>query len=472
MNKPIDIEAELARIKRERQKREGLDNNDPRADARGEPDNPFTEDALALRFSERHEDDLRYIATKGTWLKWDGARWYSEATYLAFDLARKSCRADAQAFGNGKSPPQVYSAKTIAAVERMAKADRRQATTIEQWDAKDFAFSAELATFDLLTGSAYVPRPSDYITKKATCHCAGPGTPHPAWTAFLERIAPNPELRAFLRRFVGYSLTGATTEHKFVFAYGTGANGKSTFINTIAAIMGDYATIADVGTFIASNTERHPTDVAKLHGYRLVVAQETEKGRRWDETKIKSMTGGDRMTARFMRCDFFDFIPKFKLWIVGNHKPRLDNVDEAMRRRMLLVPFTVQIPAEERDTDLPEKLKAEWPAILRWALDGCLEWQRIGLDPPAIVTEATDEYFEDQDTTRQWLEDCTTDAGPFAFTPTAQLFTSWREWCTERNLQPGTGQAFTDGLADRGYVRKRGTGGGRGFRNLSLKNGT
>jgi P4 family phage/plasmid primase-like protien len=235
------------------------------------------------------------------------------------------------------------------------------------------------------------------------------------------------------------------------------------------SLMGDYATIADVGTFIASNTERHPTDVAKLHGYRLVVAQETEKGRRWDETKIKSMTGGDRMTARFMRCDFFDFIPKFKLWIVGNHKPRLDNVDEAMRRRMLLVPFTVQIPAEERDTDLPEKLKAEWPAILRWALDGCLEWQRIGLDPPAIVTEATDEYFEDQDTTRQWLEDCTTDAGPFAFTPTAQLFTSWREWCTERNLQPGTGQAFTDGLADRGYVRKRGTGGGRGFRNLSLK---
>ena len=129
------------------------------------------------------------------------------------------------------------------------------------------------------------------------------------------------------------------------------------------------------------HTERHPTDVAKLHGYRLVVAQETEKGRRWDETKIKSMTGGDKMTARFMRCDFFDFVPKFKLWIVGNHKPRLDNVDEAMRRRMLLVPFLVQIPAEERDPDLTEKLKAEWPAILRWCIDGCLEWQRTGSGP-------------------------------------------------------------------------------------------
>jgi putative DNA primase/helicase len=291
-----------------------------------EPDNPFTEDALALRFSERHKDDLRYIAIKGVWLKWDGTRWYTEATHLAFDLARRSCRDDAQTFGNGKVPSQVYSAKVIAAVERMAKADRRQATTVEQWDAADFVFNADQSTFDLLTGDSYAPRPSDYITKRAACSCAPPGSPHPVWTAFLERIAPDPELRAFLQRFVGYSLTGATAEHKFVFAYGTGSNGKSTFINTLSAILDDYATVADVGTFIASNTERHPTDVAKLHGYRLVVAQETEKGRRWDETKIKTMTGGDRMTARFMRQDFFDFVPRFKLWIVGNHKPRLDNV--------------------------------------------------------------------------------------------------------------------------------------------------
>jgi putative DNA primase/helicase len=428
----------------------------------------LTEDALALRFSERHADDLRYIATKGTWLKWDGARWYPEATHMAFDLARQSCRADAQAYGNGRPPNSVYSAKTIAAVERMAKADRRQASTIEEFDANDSIFNAKTATFDLQTGDSYEPRPDDYITKKSE-PCAPPDTPHPVWTAFLDRIAPDPELRAFLQRFIGYSLTGHTSEHKFVFAYGTGANGKSTFINTITAILGDYAAVADVGTFIAAATERHPTDVAKLHGYRLVVAQETEKGRRWDETKIKSMTGGDRMTARFMRCDFFDFVPKFKLWIVGNHKPRLDNVDEAMRRRMLLVPFTVQIPPEERDPDLPAKLKAEWPAILRWAIDGSLEWQRIGLAPPKIVTEATDEYFDDQDTVKQWLEDRIEDAGPHAFTAAKELFASWKLWCDERNHRPGTSHALSEALTDRGHVRKRQHGGIRGFRNLVMK---
>jgi putative DNA primase/helicase len=325
------------------------------------------------------------------------------------------------------------------------------------------------ATLDLRVGVGRSPKPEDMITKKGGCACAAAGTPHPLWSAFLERGAPDPELRAFLKRFCGYCCTGLTIEQKFVFAYGTGANGKSTFINTIAAILGDYATVADVGTFIASNTERHPTDVAKLHGCRLVIAQETERGRRWDETKIKSMTGGDKMTARFMRCDFFDFVPKFKLWIVGNHKPRLDNVDEAMRRRMLLVPFLVQIPAEERDPDLAAKLKAEGPAILRWMIDGCLEWQQVGLAPPKTVTDATEEYFNDQDVVKQWLEDCTEDGGPFAFTATSQIFASWKAWCDERNLKAGSGNVLSDVLVERGFTRKRSTGGVRGFRNLVLK---
>jgi P4 family phage/plasmid primase-like protien len=438
----------------------------PAADA----EDPLTEDALALRFSERHQHDLRYVEVKGQWYKWDGSRWLPEQTLLAFDLVRDSCRSDAEDFGNGKPPAKLYSAKTIAAVERLAKADRRQSATLEQFDANDWLFNAN-ETIDLRTGIGCSPRPEDYITKKAGCDVAPVGTRHPLWSDFLDRITGgNIALQQFLQRYAGYCLTGDTSQHVFVFAYGTGANGKSTYINTIARIFGDYATIADVGTFIASNTERHPTDVAKLHGHRLAIAQETQSGRRWDEAKIKSMTGGDKMTARFMRQDYFDFKPKFKLFITGNHKPHLENVDEAIRRRMLLVPFTVQIPPDERDPQLADKLMAQGPAILRWCIDGCLDWQQHGLMPPAVVTEATDAYFDDQDTIGQWLDDCTEDGGSLAVTPAKKLFASWKNWTDERGLVTGSMKALSEALTDKGYEQKR-TERARGFKRLTLKSG-
>ena len=326
------------------------------------------------------------------------------------------------------------------------------------------------ATFDLRTGIGRAPDPIDYITKKTACRCAPAGTPHPLWTAFLDRVtAGDGELQDFLQRYIGYCCTGFTSEHVFVFAYGTGANGKSTFINTVRGILGDYATVAAMETFLASNTEHHPTDLAKLHGARLVIAQETQKGRRWDETKIKALTGGDKISARFMRQDFFDFVPTFKLFICGNHKPRLTSVDEAIRRRLLLVPFIVQIPAAERDPLLPEKLKAEWPAILRWIFDGCLEWQRIGLEPPTIVRDATDEYFAEQDTSQQWLDECTEDAGDLAFTRTAELFASWKTWCEARNIKPGSERTLAEALRDKGFLKKRNSVGQQGFRNIVPK---
>jgi putative DNA primase/helicase len=286
-----------------------------------------------------------------------------------------------------------------------------------------------MATYDLRTGIGRTPDPLDYITKKTACRIAPPGSPHPLWDKFLDRVTNHDsELQGFLRRWCGYCATGITTEHVFVFCYGTGANGKSTFVNTIRAILGGYAVIADISTFLDTKSERHPTDLAKLHGARLVVAIETEKGRRWSEAKIKALTGGDKITARFMRQDFFDFTPKFKLLISGNHKPRLSSVDEAIKRRLLLVPFTVQIPPAERDKDLADKLKAEWPAILRWMMDGCLEWQRGGLAPPKIVLDATDDYFGEQDNLQQWVDECTTDAGAFAITRLKELFASCAAW--------------------------------------------
>jgi putative DNA primase/helicase len=328
----------------------------------------------------------------------------------------------------------------------------------------------EPATFDMHTGTSRAPDPLDYITKKTACACAPPGTPHPLWDAFMGRItASDGELQAFLRRFVGYCCTGCTHEHVFVFAYGTGANGKSTFINTVRNILGDYATVAAMSTFLDSNTEHHPTDLAKLRGVRLAVAQETEQGRHWDEAKIKTLTGGDTITAHFMRQDFFDFVPQFKLFICGNHKPQLRNVDEAMRRRLLLVPFTVQIPPAEQDKDLPDKLRAEWPAILRWMVDGCGEWRRMGLAPPKAVRDATAEYFSEQDTVKDWMSDCTTDGGASVVTRSRDLFQSWKTWCDDRNFRPGTAKAFSQALQGKGCEPGRDGTGQRGYRRLTLK---
>jgi len=297
-------------------------------------------------------------------------------------------------------------------------------------------------TYDLRTGIGRPPDTLDYITKKTACAAAPTGTPHPLWSAFLERItAGNSDLQKFLQRYIGYCCTGFTHEHVFAFAYGTGANGKGTFINTVTGVFGDYATVADMNTFLVTRNERHPTDLAKLCGARLVVAQETQKGRIWDETKIKALTGGDKLTARFMRQDFFDFVPQFKLVIAGNHKPGLRAVDEAIRRRFNLIPFTVTIPPEERDPDLGEKLKAEWPAILQWMIDGCLDWQEQGLAPPDAVTAATDAYLEAQDAFSAWFDECCK-LDPNGWERSQTLFGSWKEWAENAGHFVGDAKTF------------------------------
>src|ERR1017187_1284583 len=209
------------------------------------------------------------------------------------------------------------------------------------------------------------------------------------WRRFLDRVTDgNAELQAFLQRVIGDCLSGSVCEHALFFLYGTGANGKSVFLSTIAGLLADYAKTAPASAFTASSTDQHPTDLAGLRGARFVTAIETEDGRWWAEAKIKSLTGGDRILARFMRQDFFEYVPQLKLVVAGNHKPGLRNVDEAIRRRLHLIPFTVTIAENERDPELTEKLKAEYPGILQWAIEGCLMWQREGLNPPVVVRDA------------------------------------------------------------------------------------
>ena len=432
---------------------------------------PDSEDALALTFAEQYADELRYVHLWGRWLRYDGTCWSHDDTLHVFDMVRDICRGAARL--SGKSSNITPSAKTVAAVEKLARSDRRLAARVLQWDAQPWLLTTGDetggATFDLRTGSDRPPEASDYITKKTACGAAPPGTPHPLFSAFLDRITNgDSELQQFLQRYIGYCLSGIITEHVFVFGHGTGANGKGTFLNTIQSIFGNFAATAHVSTFMASRTEQHPTDLAKLAGARLVVAQETQKGRRWDEVKIKAITGGDTISAQFMRQDFFDFVPTFKIFVTGNYKPTLSAVDEAMHRRLLLVPFNVQIPKDERDPKLLEKLKTEWPAILRWAIEGCLAWQALGLAPPASVLEATEQYFAEQDVLKQWLDECTTDGGPLAFTRTKKLFASWKTWAEERNQEAGSEKSFSEMLSNN-FAKKRNSVGQWGFVRLTLK---
>jgi putative DNA primase/helicase len=389
---------------------------------------------------------------------WNGSIWKPDETLAVFTNAQSICRETAK-----RAKPRVAltlsSARTATAVVTMAKWDQRLAMVPAQFDADPWALVASTQTVDLRTGACRPPRPEDYATKRAASACAAPSTPCPLWMAFLQRVTNNDdELISFLQRFLGYCLTGTTDEQVLAFLYGSGANGKTVFTSTVSGILGDYAAAAPMAMLLTAKGERHETEIAKLAGARLVTAHETGGGRRWDEARIKQLTGSDRLTARFMRQDYFDFDPTFKLLVTGNHKPTLRTLDVAVRRRFLLVPFIVQIPPAERDPQLVDKLKAEWPEILRWMVDGCLEWQRIGLAVPDAVRDASNAYFADQDTLGQWIEEALDRTDPRAWTRTVDLFTAWKEWAEQRNLTPGSMKSFVDEFDNREFVRKQETG--------------
>jgi P4 family phage/plasmid primase-like protien len=422
-----------------------------------------TEDSIALEFANRYAEEMRFCHDWGKWLRWDGNRWQQQRTQLAFHYARELAR---EANPSGMSGPAQ--ASTARGAERFAQADPRLATVNEDWDSDIWLLGTPGGTVDLRTGELRPAKRGDYITKSTAVTPAPPGTPAPIWDAFLKvATKDDADLTGYLDRLSGYSLTGDISEHALAFFYGDGGNGKGVFLNTLTAIWGDYAVVASMETFTASKNDRHPTDIAFLRGARLVTAQETEEGRAWNDVRIKALTGGDPITARFMRQDPFTFYPTFKLLIAGNHKPAIRTVDDAMRRRFNILPF-VNKPAST-DPGLPEKLKAEWPAILRRCIDGCLAWQKSRLSPPEIVRDTTNEYFAEQDIFARWLEECC-DVGPNERDTHANLFRSWKKWAEINGEDVGTGKGFTARLLKgcrtcaRGKVRAA-----RGFTGLSLK---
>jgi len=369
----------------------------------------------------------------------------------------------------------IASAKTVAAVERLARADRRLAATTDQWDADPWLLNTPAGIVDLRSGELGPHRADAFLTKQ-TGVTPDPACRTPIWEKFLARIMNNdPELVGFLQRMAGYALTGVTREHALFFGWGTGGNGKGTFLGALIGCMGDYHVTAPIETFTASKNDRHPTELAGLRGARLVTAVETEEGRRWAESKVKQLTGGDQIAARRMREDFWVFTPQFKLFVIGNHKPPLRSVDEAIRRRMHLIPFVVTISKEEKDATLGEKLRAELPGILAWAIEGCLEWQRCGLASPFAVRSATESYLEGEDTKAAWIEEqCELDAT--AWSGSTALFLSWKRCAAIAGEFVGSERKLSQYLEDRAEVlgirKERGPTGLRGFTGIRLKKAT
>ena len=418
----------------------------------------LTEDRIALVFAKKYADELRYCHHCGSWFRWDSTRWMREETALAFDWARSLCRkmngplSRRGASGSASSSAIIARATTASAVERYARADRRFPVTSQIWDNDVWLLGTPSGVVDLRNGTLRPARPADYITRLASV-CPANRSQAPLWIKFLnDATGGDRHLMRFLRQMSGLCLTGSIREHALFFIYGPGGNGKSVFLNTLVNILGDYARTAAMDTFTASKSDRHPTDLAMLKGARLVTASETEEGRSWAEGRIKRLTGGDRISARFMRQDFFEFQPQFKLVIIGNHKPVLKNVDEAARRRFNIIPFIQKPPSPDKLLD--QKLQGEYPAILRWMIEGCLDWQENGLLKPGAVDEATRTYFEEQDTFGRWIEErC--ELGPGKFETAGSLYRSWADFTNANGEPSGSAKSFAGKLMQQGFESAR-----------------
>jgi putative DNA primase/helicase len=333
----------------------------------------ISEDSAAQAFVEEHGRELRFCHSSGRWYRWNGQIWKQDETHKAFHWARQLARRLSEDF-DSDTRKRVGKRSFAGGVESFAQRDPVVAVTIAHWDADPWLRGTPNGTVDLRTGKLRPSDPKEYITKMV--QVAPDGSDCPRWKQFLnEATGLNAGLIRFLQQWLGYCLTGSIREHALVFVYGDGGNGKGVFLNVTTKVMGGYATTAAMETFTASKYDKHPTDLAMLRGARLVTASETEQGHAWAEARIKALTGGDRIAARFMRQDFFEYDPQFKLTVIGNHRPVLRNVDEAMRRRINMIPFLLKPPLVDRQ--LEEKLLLEAPGILQWMIDGCLEAKTI-----------------------------------------------------------------------------------------------
>jgi P4 family phage/plasmid primase-like protien len=416
----------------------------------------MSDDWLALAFATKHQDGFKYVSDWGAWAHWSGSIWERDPGLAATEAMRVLCRTIPDRFPQHDS---VGDARTIAGALRLAMSDQRLVIPPDRanhWDSDDWLLNTPDGIIDLRTGQMMPPDPRCYMTKRTAV------TPRqgacPMFMNFLNQATGgDAEMISFLQRWAGYTLTGLITEQIITFIVGPGGTGKGTFISTLQNILGSYTVITQAEVFEEKHGgDRHPTEIARMQGARFVVGDEYDPAHYWSEKQFKRLTGGNKLSARYMRQDFFDFMPKFNIVMAGNSAPKLARIDDAIIRRLIIIAFTkkaADLPGGV-DKDLGEKLKAEYPQILQWFVDGCLAWQRDGLNPPESVAENVRQFVDEHDPIGLFIEEeCVKD--PHQRVTLKDMFERFREFAASNHLRAGTSPTFRDDLNARGYETRK-----------------
>jgi putative DNA primase/helicase len=428
--------------------------------------------ANAKRLAARHGKDLKFTPERG-FMVWDGRRWAVddrciEVQARAKDTALSIFDEIKDAIDRSARMQHAKRSQSKSAVEAMIWLARSEAgipVRLTDFDKNGWVLNVANGTLDLRTGTLRPHDRADLISNLVDV-AFDPAAECELWDSFLWRVTDrDQELYEYLRRFVGYLLVGDTSDQSLHFLYGLGANGKSVFCEVLMRLLGDYAMAASPDMIMIRRHGGIPNDIARLRGIRAAFMNETTQGARFDESKLKDLTGGDTLTARFLHQEFFDFKPSHRIVIRGNHKPAIAGTDEGIWRRLRILPFTVQIPADEQDRDLLRKLEGELPGILNWALRGCAEWQTGGLKPPAIVTAAVNQYREESDTLGRFILECC-EVRPLAQVKSSSLFKRYQEFCEQGGERWVPSKDFPSELERRGFTYKRGTGGTRFYHGI------
>lgn len=430
---------------------------DPDTGELAEPISPeFSDDALALEFVAQYGVGLRWTPGMG-WMHDEGTHWVRDEHLIRFDLARKTARTMAhQATGTVRKA--ITSARTVNSILFLAQSDPDIVVPSMQWDNDPMMLNTPAGLIDLRTGKTLSRNRSQYLTQLARVSMDDTMS-IPAWTRFVGQVfAENADMIEFAQRMAGYCLTGDRREQKLFFAHGQGSNGKSTMLDILMWIMGTYALKLPTTVLMSSKNERHPTELAQLQGKRLAVSNELEEGSFWAEARIKELTGDETLTARFMRQDNFTFTMTHKHLIAGNHKPRLKGGDPAMARRMVLLPFGQKFEGSAKDPRLPEKLKAEAPGIMAWAVQGAVKWHADGLAIPSNVEAASRDYMAEHDDIGMWMEECCIVSLGLRC-KSSDLYQSFRRWKQSRGEHEPSQTVWTEKMSViNGIVRVKSDG--------------